>query len=103
MPFVKTALLNSESAENITHFTAVRMRIQGTGNLKMSFISQDNVITQNLAELPMKELNERQPTRLSNFMQQRAIFELHTEKRLDFFRINRIIVFIKETYSSYPG
>lgn len=103
MPFVKTALLNSDSAENITHFNAARLRLQGTGNLEMSFISQDNVITQDLAPIVMHELNNIQPTRLANFMQQRAIFELHTTQRLEFFRINRIIIFVKETYSSYPG
>lgn len=103
MPFIKTALLDSGTAENITHFAAVRMRLQGTGKLKMSFISQDDVFTQNLMPIVMQELNNIQPTRLGNFMQQRAIVELHTDDRLDFFRVNRIIVFIKETYSSYPG
>lgn len=98
-----TARSQGSAGENITHFNAIRMRIQGEGNLQMSFISQDNVYTQDLAELPLKELNNIQPTRLANFMQQRAIFELHTEKRLEWFRINRIIIFTKETFSSYPG
>jgi hypothetical protein len=98
-----TARTSGSQGENITHFNAIRMRIQGSGNLKMSMISQDEIITKSMVDLPLKEANNIQPTRLTNFMQQRAIFELHTEKRLDFFRINRIILFTKETFSSYPG
>ena len=94
---------SGSAGENITHFNAVRMRIQGTGNLKMSFISQDEVITQDLAPLVMAELTNIQPTRLANFMQQRAIFKLGTTEKDEFFRINRIVLFTKETFSSFPG
>lgn len=90
------------AGENIIHFGAVRMRIQGVGNLKSSFISQDDVYSQELMDLQMAEATAVQPTLLVNFLQQRAYYRLGTEKRLEWFRINRIIIFTKETFSSYP-
>lgn len=98
-----TARSSGSAGENIVHWTALRFRVQGTGNLKISLHSQDDTKETVLKPLPMSMRTAIQPTRLCNFMQQRAFFRIGTEKKDEFFRINRIIVFTKEVFSSYPG
>lgn len=89
--------------ENILHFTAVRMRVVGQGSLKMRLNSLDDVQTQELVPFSMSAGTNIQPTRLCNFLQQRAQLEVYTTELNDFFKINRIILFVKESATSYPG
>lgn len=91
------------SGENILHFTGVRMRLVGQGSLQMTMHSLDEVINQTLLPLPMAAATNIQPTRLCNFNQQRAQLEVFTTELNDFFKINRIVIFVKETATSYPG
>lgn len=89
--------------ENISHFTAVRMRVTGSGILRMRMLSDDEVVTQTLVPFTMAATTNIQPTRLCNFMQQRAQLEIKTTAKDETFKINRIILFVKETFTSYPG
>lgn len=91
------------SGENIQHFGAIRLRVNGSGNLKPKFLSLDDVKTLDLVPIVMSTLTDREPTRLSNFMSQRARLRLGTTEKDEIFKINRVIIFIKETYSEYPG
>lgn len=97
------ALSHGSSGENITHFVAVRMRVQGFGNLKLTMFSIDDVQSQTLVDFPMTAVTNIQPTRLCNFIQQRASLEIGTTEINEWFRINRIILFSREHGSSYPG
>ena len=97
------ALSEGSFGENISHFAAIRVRVNGTGNLVMSVHSLDDVKNKKLVPLVMTPTARIIPTRLVNFLEQRACFELKTVGLDDEFKINRIIVFMKETYSSYPG
>jgi len=112
MPFAKTAYLAREGTarpsgssvgENIMHFGAVRMRLTGTGSLLMSLFSLDDIKSQTLVPFTMQSSTNIQVTRLSNFNEQRAALRLRTTEINEFFRINRIILFTKEIYTSYPG
>lgn len=98
-----SALSEGSLGENISHFAAIRVRVNGQGNLKMSVHSLDDVRSKTLVPLAMNAANRIIPTRLVNFSEQRACFELKTTGFDDKFRINRIVVFMKEMYSSYPG
>lgn len=89
--------------ENISHFHSVRLRLQGTGNLQMALWSMDNIRSYTITPLPMTMTTRIEPTRLSNFTEQRCAFEGKTTEIDEFVRINRIIVFAKEIFSSYPG
>lgn len=91
------------SGENISHFTAVRLRVVGSGNLNMTLYSLDDVNSQVLAPLAMSATTNIQPTRLANFNEQRAALWLGTTEKDEYFRINRIILFSKEIFTSYPG
>ena len=93
----------SSSGENITHFTGVRMRVVGSGKLRMRMISLDGVVDQTLVPFSLLPITNIQPTRLCNFMQQRAQLEIKTTTKDEVFRINRIILFAKETFTSYQG
>lgn len=97
------ALSELSSGESISHFAAIRVRVNGTGNLKMSVYSLDDIKSKTLVPFVMTPLTRIIPTRLVNFMEQRAAFELMTTEIDEYFRINRIIIFSKETFTSYPG
>jgi hypothetical protein len=91
------------SGEYISHFNAIRIRAIGTGSLKLTLYSLQDIRFQQLADLPLAEATNIQPTRLANFMEQRASLELGTTSINDYFRINRILVFTKPTFTSYPA
>ena len=98
-----SALSELSSGESISHFAAIRVRVNGTGNLKLSVYSLDDVKSKTLVPLVMQTANRIIPTRLVNFTEQRASFELKTTEIGERFRINRIIIFTKEVFTSYPG
>jgi len=97
------ALSETSSGENISHFAAIRIRLNGVGNLKMSVYSLDNVRSKTLVPFLMQLQTRIIPTRIVNFTEQRASFELKTTELGERFRINRIVIFMKETATSYPG
>ena len=98
-----TARSMGSSGEYISHINTIRMRVTGTGNLKLTLYSLQDVKYQQLADLPLSLTTDIQPTRLANFMTQRASLELKTTSINDYFRVNRILVFMKPTFTSYPG
>lgn len=98
-----SALSELSSGESISHFAAIRIRVNGNGNLKMEVFSLDDVRSKILVPITMSGATRIIPTRLVNFMEQRACFELKTTEINELFKINRIIVFQKEVFTSYPG
>src|SRR5262245_6280015 len=75
------------SGESLIHFNAVRLRVTGTGYLRLKFMALNTVYTQTLAPLVMTNTTNREPTQLANFMQQRARIELRTTDFGDYFDI----------------
>lgn len=90
-------------AENIVHYTGIRLRVNGSGNLIPILYSLDNVLSSTLVSIPMLTTTERQLTRLCNFQTQRMAIELKTTEINEIFRINRIIIFLKEVFSEFPA
>lgn len=97
------AISEGSFGENISHFAAVRVRVTGNGQLKMRVFSLDDERVKVLVPLQMNFTNRIIPTRLVNFVETRASFELYTNTINEKFRINRIVIFVKELYSSHPG
>jgi hypothetical protein len=97
------ALSEQSSGESISHFTAIRIRINGTGNLRLAVYSLDDVESQTLVPIVLATATKIIPTRLCNFTQHRAAFELKTTAINEKFRVNRIIIFSKELWTSWPG
>ena len=97
------AISEGSFGENISHFAAIRVRVNGTGELKMRVFSLDDMRLKQLVPFQMAFTTRIIPTRIVNFMEQRASFELRTTEMDEKFRINRIVVFVKEVYKSHPG
>jgi hypothetical protein len=97
------AMSEGSSGESISHFAAIRIRLVGTGSLLMKVYSLDDVRSKTLVPLVMSPTNRIIPTRLVNFTEQRASFEFKTTGIDEKFRINRIVVFSKPIFTSYPG
>jgi hypothetical protein len=98
-----TTSSQGSGGENITHFGGIRMRVYGSGNLRMSFISMDRIFTSILVPFVMASSTNIQPTRLGNFVQQRALLRGETTAINEKFTITRIIIYVREIYKSYPG
>lgn len=102
-PLIQTAFSDVSESENIVHFTGLKLRVNGTGDLLPRLLSLDNVLTSSLVAIPMVTTTERQLVRLCNFQTQRAALELKTGSINDIFRINRIIIYVKEVFSEFPA
>ena len=89
--------------ENIQHFSTVRLRVTGQGSLKMVVHSLDFMRFKTLTPLALESRSRIQPNRIVNFVEQRACFEFQVTDIDEYFRINRIVVFMKEIYTSHPG
>jgi hypothetical protein len=88
--------------ESEHHVVSVRLRVNGSGNLKLALTDLNQIQTQNLVPLPMQTLTRIEPTRLANFQSQRVRLELVTTEKDEIFRINRIIIFAKPVAIEYP-
>lgn len=94
--------------EGINHFNGIRLRLLGEGNLRLRLHSlpdmDGNQITQELVPIDMDTLiTGREPLKKANFKQQRAQLEFYTTEIDEYFKINRIAVFIRSTEVNYPG
>ena len=89
--------------ELVNHFGAVRLRVSGSGNLRLRLLSLDEVKTQTLVPIVMSDPAYIEPTRLSNFTQQRASLEISTTMINEYFLISKIIIFTKPVATSFPG
>lgn len=100
---VGAALTEQSSGESTSHFASIRIRVDGTGDLQLAVFSLGDLNSKLLVPLTMAPKNRFSPTRIVNFVEQRASFELKTINMNEKFRINRIVIFTKELYKSYPG
>jgi hypothetical protein len=91
------------SGEATSHFSSIRVRVDGTGQLQLAVFSLGDLRSKGMVPFTMAERNRFSPTRIVNFVEQRASFALYTIDLGARFRINRIVIFSKELYRSYPG
>jgi hypothetical protein len=86
----------------INHYGAIRLRVNGSGNLQMSLFSFDEVQSVVLVPIPLNSTTAVEPNRLSNFTQQRAKLMIRTFNLGETFQISKIIVFTKPVAQSFP-
>ena len=89
-------------AENILHFGGIRLRVNGVGNLQMELLSLDDDRSVNLKELPITPRPGLEPTRRVNFKSQRTRLKIFTTKMNEYAKVNRIIIFAKQSSTSFP-
>lgn len=102
-PTIKTAYTAVSEGENIMHFTAIRLRVTGTGNLLPTLFSLDDIITQTLIAIPITPTSSKHLTRLCNMQTDKIAIELKTTVINEVFHVNRIILFAKEVFAEYPS
>lgn len=90
------------NSENITHVTAIRLRVTGSGNLKIALHSLDSVRTFNCVDTAMQVATDRIANRLANFKSQRIQIEVFTTAIEEYFIIGDITAFIKPISTGYP-
>lgn len=93
----------AKTEEIVSHFGLVRLRLNGSGNLKLKLWSLDQVKSSTLVPLIMASSTNVEPTRLCNFTQQRAQLEIRTIGIDQTFKISKVIIFTKPVATSYPG
>jgi hypothetical protein len=93
----------SSTQDNIVHYSSVRMRLIGSGNLDMKMLSQDDIFVQDLVPFVMSSTTNIRPNRLMNFQHQRACFEGSTDELGEWFKINKITIYAKEVFVEYPS
>lgn len=86
----------------ILHFHVVRMRVKGSGNLKQTFRSLDDINNQSIPDVIMSTTTNREPTTLANFKDQRGLLELKTTELGEYFYISKIVIFVKPIATGYP-
>lgn len=90
------------SAEYEYHFVGTRLRVIGSGNLRLAFTDLDNTQMQQLAVLPMQATTRFEPTRLANFQSQRTRLVGTITELSEYFSIGRIIIYAKPVALEYP-
>ncbi len=86
----------------IQHYTGVRLRVKGVGNLDVSLISLDNITTQNLESAVMSATTEKLITKLANLSEARARVRVSIDAISEKFEISSITVYVKPLWTSYP-
>lgn len=86
----------------ILHFGSARFRVVGSGNLLLNLLSLDGINTVAMPTLVMSAATNREPTILTNFVDQRAQLEGGTTVIDEIFSISKITIFIKPIGSGYP-
>lgn len=86
----------------INHYGAVRLRVNGSGSLRLTLFSLDETQTNVLVPIPLQTTTNVEPNRLSNFTQQRAKLQIQVTNLNETFQISKIIVFVKPVAKSFP-
>jgi hypothetical protein len=89
--------------ESYFHFGGVRIRVNGSGNLFLTFQSLDSVNSTIIAPVTMQSATAAEPLQLSNFISQRAFLRIETFNLNETFRINRVVVFVKPIWTQGYG
>ena len=93
----------SRASEYTYHYAAVRLRIEGSGALKLRLIGQSDVKQNVLVPLTMQNPAGDMKTKGANFKQERAQLEFKTTEIDEHFELSRIIFFVKPISTSNPG
>jgi len=92
----------STQSEYVYHYAAVRLRVEGSGQLRMRLISLSDVKEAIMVPLPMQDPIDDLQTKLVNFKKEKARLEIKTTAIDEVFSISKILIFTKPVASSYP-
>jgi len=92
----------SGGEETVNHYGLIRLRLNGSGNLRMTLYSLDKVESDVQSPIVMNSLTNVEPTALANFTQQRAKLQIKTTASGETFLISKIIVYLRPVAKSFP-
>ena len=90
------------SPSYLIHFGAVRLRINGSGNLKILLKSFDDVNIYYLTDLVLATTTNREALILSNYIDQRGRLHIELTEINESFNVSKIVVFTKVVATGYP-
>lgn len=93
----------SSRGDFINHFTGVRIRLQGSGVLRPTVFSQDNVQSYTLPTITMASASRFSNFVLCNVTEERALLQLQTTAIDEDVTIHRIIVFARPVATEIPA
>ena len=91
------------SIEYINHCNSIRLKLRGSGNLRATLYSYDEVESFALEPIVMAANTNIPPTQLANFKQTEMKLKLETTEINEIFNISEILIYIKPVEQSYPG
>lgn len=92
---------NSFTGE-LLHCGIVRYQLTGSGSFQTTLLSASETDNSVLPDITMSSSGTRNPTILSNFIEQRIFLEGKTTEINETFLISRIILYIRPVASGYP-
>ena len=91
-------------AESINHYNGLRIRLTGSGLFRMTLESLNGIKTYPMIPFTMSATTPIEPTRLANFISQRALLRGEIKDFGDNFVISRIVIMIKpQVFNEYPA
>lgn len=91
------------SIQYINHCNAIRLRLKGSGNLRTTLFSYDEVESFVLEPIIMSVNTNIPPTQLANFKQTEMKLRIETTAINEIFNISELLIYIKPVEQSYPG
>ena len=90
------------SGEYLNHCVGIRMRVVGSGNLRLTLYSPDSLESDPLTAIPMAVTTRSFPHVLANFTQYRFQLEGDVNVENEYFRVNRLVFYSKVTATMEP-
>lgn len=92
------------AGSNVLHGGGIRVRVTGSGNLRSAMVGFDNLIVNQMVDVPLAATNSRKVDRLGNIISQGIKWRLHQDGTVgDYMRVNDVTVYIKQIWTQYPG
>lgn len=91
------------SGTNVIHTAAVKLQVNGIGNLDLQLRGLNNVIEEDVDQVEMTASSARERQRLTNFVGEYVKLRGSTDEIGEFFDISSITFFISPIWSGYPG
>lgn len=102
-PYIKTSLVPAGEDVSQIHFAGAQLRVVGSGTLSLTFFSYDNSLSSALQSLTLSATPGIQPFALGNFNAQKATLKIAMSTINNYFKINQIKIYVKETFKQLPN
>lgn len=86
----------------LLHCGALRYRVTGSGVLRTTLRSLDDVRSATLPTHTLASVTNREPVILANFVEQRMQIEIGTTALNEVFKLSKLTVFIRPVATGYP-